>query len=234
MSSKCKLNGRTFALPANVLRRSRHFLAGLCRRADSVILKKCVVAPSATDGFAITRYDSYKPAVVHDHRAVGNAHTEARIRSRFRNGLIFCALREEGVLVASMWLVHGASRFIDEIGYHFAVGEDELWLRDGFVASEARGRGLYASFLEHLLCEHFPNVRTVWGDVSRSNQSSLRAQARAGFHVVDRFSCLHLAKLLMIRHRAPQQIMPVSGFRYTRRVLLTGRAFQHYRSEHLA
>ena len=159
---------------------------------------------------------------------------DARIRSRFRNGLIFCALRENGALVASTWLINGVTRFIDEIGYHFAAGEDELWVRDAFVASEARGRGLYASFLEHLLYEHFPNVHTVWSDVSRTNQPSLRAHARACFHRADRLACLHLGRLLMIRYRAPHQVRPVSGFKCTRRILFTGRKFQEYKAEHLA
>lgn len=154
-----------------------------------------------------------------------------RSARRFRNGLRFFVLQAGGQAVASSWLVHGGTRYIDELNWSFPVPADACWLRDIHVSTPRRGQGVFVHFVQLLAAGLQPACRCVWSDVDASNAASLRAHQKAGFEIVTRLRALDIGGRLRLRGGTPAWSPAIQELDPGRRiVLLTGERLQRHRS----
>jgi GNAT superfamily N-acetyltransferase len=124
------------------------------------------------------------------YRTLDHRHPAGRLERRFANGLRFGRLWQHDRLVASLWVVHAAHRYIDELNWRLPVAEDQFWVRDVFVAPAARGQRLFSHLLQRVAAEWLPRLDAAWSDVDWDNTASIQAHVAAGFEVKHRVRAL--------------------------------------------
>jgi len=203
---------------------------------DIVTLEKAVAAPPRSpEGLDLVEHPQYSPHVLDVYR--GFARTffdEAFLRRRFASGQLFYELREGDLIRATTFLIPRGERFVDEIGLGFPVAEGAPWLRDIFVAPEARGAGRFGMLLDALLSRLGPKTRVLCSAVEQGNGTSLRAHLRYGFAPVQRFEVFHLGGAVLIRRRWPPPPQRGSAYRPQARALLTGDTYARFLGAHRA
>jgi GNAT superfamily N-acetyltransferase len=203
---------------------------------DIVTLEKAVPElPPPPIGFALVEHREYSPRVLEIYRGFSRSFfNEAFLRRRFERGQVFYELLLGEQVQATTFLIPRGERFVDEIGLGFPVQEGAPWLRDIFVAPEARGQGRFATLLDAVLSRSRPVARALWSAVEGKNGTSLRAHLRYGFRPVQRFEVVHLGKAVLVRPRWP--VAPAGGSQYRpeARALVTGRAYARFREQNRA
>jgi GNAT superfamily N-acetyltransferase len=73
----------------------------------------------------------------------------------------------------------------ESVGIRFTLGPEERWLYDAMVASESRGRGIYARLLRAAaVALQREGVARIWIAIEARNRNSLAAHERGGAHRV--------------------------------------------------
>jgi len=182
-------------------------------RHDLALLQARTLAPIAvpTVGARLEELKASQIDVVTEtYRALGHRLPAGRPQRRFANGLRFGRLWLGNQIAGSLWVVHDAHRYIDEMNWRLPVGEREFWLRDVFIAPALRGQRLFLQML-HLVAEHWlPGFDSAWSDVDWSNAASMRAHAAAGFQLRHRVRALDLGGRLRWRDALVPWLHPVS------------------------
>ncbi len=169
-------------------------------------------------------------AVTETYRALGHTHPAGRPERRFANGLRFGRLWYGGQLAGSLWVVHDAHRYIDEMNWRLPVSARQFWLRDVFIAPGLRGQRLFLQMLHLVARQWLPTFDSAWSDVDWDNATSLRAHLAAGFLVRHRVRSLDLNGRLRLRDPIVPWPSPVPDMRPARRwVWLMGESLQQHR-----
>ena len=173
-----------------VVRVAAGFLRSLYQDTDMLVLRAPARRQAAAHVQVVERTatpGAPEAACVTLHRRV----SRERHRARLRQGLRYFELLLDGQLVGSTWIIGHGTRFIDEAGYHLHVPDGTFWVRDIFIAPEARGRKLLGTFLDALLLGPLQQCDAIWSDVTTDNISSLRAHEQYGFHEMARILVMH-------------------------------------------
>jgi len=164
-------------------------------RHDLALLQARMLAPIAVPTLGARLEEltaSQIDAVAETYRVLGHRHPAGRPQRRFANRLRFGRLWLGNQIAGSLWVVHDAHRYIDEMNWRLPVGTREFWLRDVFIAPALRGQRLFLQML-HLVAEQWlPSFEGAWSDVDWDNAASMRAHAAAGFEVRHRVRALDL------------------------------------------
>lgn len=112
---------------------------------------------------------------------LGHRHATGRPERRFANGLRFGRLWVGERLAGSLWVVHDAHRYIEELCWRLPVPARQFWLRDVFITPALRGQRLFLQMLHAVAREWVPGFEGAWSDVDWGNTASMRAHAAAGF-----------------------------------------------------
>ena len=156
------------------------------------------------DGPAPTAHEvSNTAGIVAALAAVEHRIPERRMQQRLRNGLRFIRFDLGGVPAATTWLVHGGSRYIDELNWLLPIGAEELWIRDVFVAPAFRRNRLFTGIASALVGLDGGPPRRVWSDVDWVDTASRGAHAAAGFQSVTRVRALDFGGRLRLRSAPP-------------------------------
>ena len=201
---------------------------------DEIVILRKTVRPGESQSLLGVIEQRDLRSIMESCTATKQGAADAQVSYRLERGLKFYAAMVDDKPVATTWMVPPGQRFVDEIGYMLAVPKSSLWLRDIYVAETARGRRIFAAFLESILAVYHPTVQTLWSDIDSSSVASARAHKSYGFEVIDSLAALHVAQLLMIRSMPMNREICVGGFKPDARALLTGRTYGAYRAAHLA
>ena len=173
-------------------------------------------------------------AVTETYRKMLRSIELVQVERRFAHGLRYFELQNHAETIATTFIVCRGTRFVDELGLHFAVPDNSIWLRDAFVSPQFRGHGVFEQLFDELLHTVFPGVTTMWSDTTSTNAASLRAHAKYGFREVGRLRALTLLRTLMWRGRRHGLASPCDGYQVQRRFLWLGSGFRAYCERHLA
>lgn len=199
----------------------------------AIILRKEILRPPDAVGQArLAEHRTLNERMLGAYRQRGNDISPERLTRRFELGLRFFELVDGATYLANTWIVSKGTRFIDEVGYCFALISDELWVRDIYVSPRERGRGLFALLLDQVLREAFPRARVLWSNTDYKNRSSFRAHRRYGFEETEALRSLLVARHLLFRHRLVREV--VSGFHPERRIVWLGSEWHRYVEANLA
>jgi RimJ/RimL family protein N-acetyltransferase len=158
--------------------------------------------------------------VLESYISVGHEIAEQRIIQRFKNGLRFFRLWQDDRLVGTTWIVCGTERYLDEFAWLLPVPSTDFWVRDVFISPEARGRKYFAHFMK-LIVAHLGagTCQSIWSDVDRSNEASVRAHLKAGFVVQNRVRSILFKNRVMLRSHAPAWSSDILEIRPNRRLI---------------
>ena len=173
-------------------------------------------------------------AVTETYREMLRSIEPVQVERRFAHGLRYFELRRDAETIATTFIVSRGTRFIDELGLHFAVPENSIWLRDVFVSPRFRGHRVFEQLFDELLHAVFPGVTTIWSDTTSTNAASLRAHAKYGFREVGSLRALIFLRTLMWRFSPNGLASPCDGYQVQRRFLWLGSGFRDYCERHLA
>jgi len=198
--------------------RSSFFSAALMHRLFQIHLHDIAILTlpagnvfTPPDGSVLTAHDvSDSAGIVAAHAGVEHRIPEKRMQQRLRNGLRFIRFDVGGVPAATTWLVHGGSRYIDELNWLLPIGVDELWIRDVFVAPSWRGKRLFTGIAAALVGLDGGPPRRVWSDVDWVDSASMRAHTAAGFQGVARVRALDFRGRLRLRSALPPWPLPIT------------------------
>lgn len=171
-------------------------------RHDLALLQAQTLTPveTPTAGLRLEELHSGQmPAVAETYRALGHRHPAGRPERRFANGLRFGRLWLHDQIAGSLWVVHDAHRYVDELNWRLPVSARQFWLRDVFIAPALRGQRLFLQMLHLVAREWIPAFESAWSDVDWDNAASMRAHQGAGFLVRHRVRSLDLNGRLRIR-----------------------------------
>lgn len=149
-------------------------------------------------------------AIIAGHIHMGRRIPAERIERRFRHGLRFFQLWRSETLIGSTWAVSGSARYIDELALRFPLQKSEIWLRDVFIAPDARGGKLFLHMTKLMTHAVNPDCSTVWSDVDWNNHPSMRAHIGAGFQLWRRLRAVALADQLLLRQHIEQWHLPIT------------------------
>ncbi|HNR66957.1 MAG TPA: hypothetical protein PKN04_02730 [bacterium] len=135
--------------------------------------------------------------------------------------------------MASAWIIPPSERFIDEIGLILLMENNSIWLRDIYIPSQHRGKGLFTIFLDLLLYYHYPNRLIFYSDVLKSNTSSMRAHLKYGFEIIDSILAVVFFNKLLWRIRLPKEFL-FTGFQKDNRIVLLNKKFQKFTQFNIA
>ncbi len=162
-------------------------------RHDLALLQAPVLKPVAPPTTAL-RLEELKAGqidtVLDTYRALGHRQPQGRPERRYANGLRFGRLWQGAQIAGSLWVVHDAHRYIDEMNWRLPVGPRQFWVRDVFVAPALRGQGLFLHLLHLVAAQWLPRFESAWSDVDWDNEASLKAHLAAGFQVRHRVRSL--------------------------------------------
>lgn len=186
----------------------------------------------------IQEFRSYSDDIDKIHREQGREKYYCREKaiSRFKHGLLFYALVDEGEIVATTWIHPDGERFIDEIGYRVSTPSNSLWLRDIYVNPHYRGKHICANFIKSAARQFYPQATTFYSDIESHNIRSIRAHQRAGFQYMCTLKAVHLCKSLMLRSRLSPACpdLQLTGYKADKKFCLTLNGYQQYRQHNLA
>jgi hypothetical protein len=161
-------------------------------------------------------------ALAETYRLLGHRHPAGRPERRFANGLRFGRLWLAGQLAGSLWVVHDAHRYVDEMNWRLPVSAQQFWLRDVFIAPALRGQRLFLQMLHLVARDWLPHFESAWSDVDWDNAASLRAHLAAGFVVRHRVRALDFNGRLRLRDPLVPWPGPVGDMQPARRLLWLG------------
>lgn len=202
-------------------------------RHDLALLEAPTLTPIEvpTPGLRLEELRADQMAAVTDtYRALGHRHPAGRPERRFANGLRFGRLWHGTQVAGSLWVVHDAHRYIDELNWRLPVSARQFWLRDVFIAPDRRGQRLFLQMLHFVARDWLPGFDAAWSDVDWDNAASLRAHLAAGFLVRHRVRSLDLNGRLRFRDPLVNWPGPVTDLLPARRWLwLDGERLQRHR-----
>lgn len=151
-------------------------------------------------------------AIVEMHAALGHRIAATVLERRLRHGLPFVVYEADGQAVGSAWLVRG-QRYVDELGWLFPIGDDEVWLRDVFVKPALRGRRVFSAIVASLISRDGAACQGLWSDVDWDNAASINAHRAAGFQVVARCRAWHWHSRILRGHppRWPLAVLEIEA-----------------------
>lgn len=153
------------------------------------------------------------------HLAHGRRIPRLRIERRFNHGLRFFQLWKGDALAASTWMVHGGTRYIDELALAFPLSPSELWVRDIFVAPNMRRLGMFGELLTTIIVHAAPQSTVLWSDVDWSNTASIRAHQRSGFSIEMRLRALDFGRRYRLRSLPRHWPQPLADLEPARKLL---------------
>jgi len=133
------------------------------------------------------------------YEALGRRIAKEKLRSRKKHGLLFFTIHLDGLLVGSLWIVHGGRRYLDEVGLEIVAPSPSVWLRDVWIDRAYRGQRIFKRGLAKILGANFPDLRTLWSDTMEGNRASRRGHLAAGFEEVGVIRCVRINPLLIFR-----------------------------------
>jgi len=210
-----------------------NFLTHPVRFYHFLLLKKNLHSIETHNGFSVVEFRQYHPSVLRIYHSMNRDFTLERAKNRFTHGLHFFALKKNEQILASAWIIPPSERFIDEIGLILLMENNSIWLRDIYIPSQHRGKGLFTIFLDLLLYYHYPNRLIFYSDVLKSNSSSMRAHLKYGFEIIDSILAVVFFNKLLWRIRLPKELL-FTGFQKDNRIVLLNKKFQKFTQFNIA
>ena len=201
-------------------------------RHDLALLQAQTLTPIElpTPGLRLEELRAERMSAVSDtYRLLGHRYPAGRPERRFANGLRFGRLWLGYQIAGSLWVVHDAHRYIDELNWRLPVPAGQFWLRDVFIAPSLRGQRFFLQMLHLVALEWLPTFESAWSDVDWDNAASMRAHLAAGFLVRHRVRALDVNGRLRVRDPLLPWPSPVQDMQPARRWLwLGGKALRQH------
>lgn len=154
------------------------------------------------------------------HQSIGHEISPERCERRIANGLRFFCARAGGQIAGISWAVISTPRYLDEFGWLLELNQDEMWVRDIFVAPPLRGQGVFREMVV-AMGSCFP-CRRIWSDVDTSNRPSIRAHTQCGFVAFQRLRGSRIAGRILVRSSSLDWHRPIAFLHPDRGVVYLG------------
>ncbi len=182
----------------------------------------------------VTNCEGRPDLIIDTYQTLHRTIAGATIAARTRHGLECFRIVLEGRVAGVLWTLPRGCRYIDEIGLAVKMPPYGMWLRDGWIDNAYRGQRLFKRALHKIVQDHYPEVRTLWGDCFAGNRSSRNAQYSVGFEDMGIIRCVRIEPLLILRNGALPNPLECVGFKADRRLILQSPAFRRYNRSMMA